>query len=894
MASTLETIVFESATEADLWWKVVNTRNAEAKYTTSTLKKLGLEDAFDEFSISPLRFQENLTGQKERLLCSNVSLPFEEWLKSVADAVNMDPEGVSTLFLNVVAEEFSSLPILCKNVIDLFCNAGDLIVTSRGSEEQQVYPMTEFFTTYPTKIFSLLEKERTGKVFLNFTLDLNGLCNYLNSYFQNSGNSPDSWFRERESAMRLLSLKLKKNLVTSIKSTLVENANFHLSVDGMRFLDTICSLGPYERTFLNIEPFSDTEHSWNPEWNVVEALPSSEPALGFQRHKRICGAFREQNGVTAFCVVDEYGNLCDHTLWADCSLEKDTGRYRKQQEALKRIIVDHSPSMIVVGASGVHSLVLMRMMSDFIKDASFDFEISVVWGATRVASCYSTTQQALRQLGNYDSIIRTAIGLARFAQDPLLTLCALFDEERSVLQILPLDQYSDRFQSRLYSSLCWNMTLWVAAVGCGVDQCIKRPDSVLFIQFIPGLGASTGRVFFDQLVRQTNVTKDSLKLLLADSFDESVCSNALDFFRFPLSLEEPHTNLNAYLDQTLIPDVWRDAAYFILDQLEQNIPNFVKAEMGLFAVSERREMIYESMDAQYLLSLVKSSMLSCRNVIGLREVEFILDEFIALGASMMRRPYRRMSSHEVMLNVTGILYSDRPRTQHGVLPTDSRSLLVCRRDYVFGSVHAVRMGSEPGVMFLSSFGIRAFVSVNSFPDSMKDELFQCIEEASTDPRAERPVWMRRGCPIQGIVTNCLWSRCELAVTWCPQREGQRITTIRRPLFAASHDAESSVNSVKTVALQRSALKYSRKISSHPLFRDVSPNEISEMLRERKIGEVLFCISTRNEKPVCAIKISHLQSSNWEVEEKGNPMAPFTLKCTTASRGLPCPTMMPTS
>ena len=55
-------------------------------------------------------------------------------------------EDILSLFNAAIVDQFVRLPILCKQVIDLFCSEGDLIVTYRWVERaDDVYPLASFF-----------------------------------------------------------------------------------------------------------------------------------------------------------------------------------------------------------------------------------------------------------------------------------------------------------------------------------------------------------------------------------------------------------------------------------------------------------------------------------------------------------------------------------------------------------------------------------------------------------------------------------------------------------------------------------------------------------------------------------------------------------------------------
>lgn len=90
-------------------------------------------------------------------------------------------EDILSLFNAAIVDQFVRLPILCKQVIDLFCSEGDLIVTYRWVERaDDVYPLASFFVEYPRHYMELLQMERQGTIGLYYVLDVHLVRSVLN------------------------------------------------------------------------------------------------------------------------------------------------------------------------------------------------------------------------------------------------------------------------------------------------------------------------------------------------------------------------------------------------------------------------------------------------------------------------------------------------------------------------------------------------------------------------------------------------------------------------------------------------------------------------------------------------------------------------------------------
>ncbi len=108
--------------------------------------------------------------------------------------------------------------------------------------------------------------------------------------------------------------------------------------------------------------------------------------------------------------------------------EKD---HKRDKETLINELRRHSVDLIVVAANSLESRKLYDVMFDLSGEAknnqeNFKKEASVIWGRTEVPKLFSLSHNSQRLHKNVPQILKQAISLARFEQDPLTEVLNLW------------------------------------------------------------------------------------------------------------------------------------------------------------------------------------------------------------------------------------------------------------------------------------------------------------------------------------------------------------------------------------------------------------------------------------------------------------------------------------
>lgn len=911
----LGSVVFESAVEADIWQTFIEVlQGCEGTDTYVRVRALGLDDAFEEFTITGLQYQENLRLNTPLSLCpTHSNMKLYEWAANVGSTLEkkMSGEQIISLFTKAIVSQFCRLPILCMAVVDIFCAEGDLIVNyTRSQRADEVFSLASLFTDHPRYFLELLEMERNGVVKLFFVLDQKLVYNVLNLDGLYQKKEDNEWWRARDEAMSLVVIRLLETLPTLVRSQLTVHAEYTVSNSSATRLSAFCAQGPYTKTRLELSDFDGNAPVWDPQWNVVEALPiEKEASIEARSRSRVCSAFRGSSGVTAFTFIDENGTVTGSARWVDCALSSVNGRERAVLQAaqLKKLFLQCRPTVVAVAASSVACLPLVRTLEEFVRDQvnpALSTEIPVVWTNAEVARFYSATSYARTELPHAENIVVTSVALARYVQDPLQVLCALFDNGQTALQLCRTAQVSPLHDRALYQRLEWEMSLWVSAVGWWVDDLVYRPNGEAILQFVPGFGSVKARAFA-ALIGRSNVpcSRQQVHELLG-AFGNCVAQNATGTIR----VGPPEVADVAYpwhpLDETLVPLEWHALADAVAEQalgVSSGAAGVALIEVLGKPRTERRQLLRAIDWRKALTHVQKEESGVVFADLGQREVELVMDEMIAGGASFARRPYRHLTTIEFMNAVTGITFlsaDDVGALNKGTLSfgtSPQRGTFVIREgDYITGTVSGVRGRLLPGIRLTTSSGVNAFIAATDISDEgLRVELLEYIrslesardrrgvDSAQPQARVVAPEWLRRGSLLQGLARRCHWSRCELHLTWCRPREDFDLPyagdgDATTPSYTDIHrGATSSANSLNTTQVEQQVRVFATKMSRHPLFRDITKNMSAELLRDKEIGEVLLRPRSHStSRVVCEVKVGATATIHWTIAEERRPSGAF--------------------
>lgn len=220
-------------------------------------------------------------------------------------------------------------------------------------------------------------------------------------------------------------------------------------------------------------------------------------------------------GQTAAAALKPNGDIAEITSFTTLSVRKvenlhesDRIRYSNERKKLIKLILEHQPNIIVIGANCLQSLQLRKTLGNLCEyltletfnelEIGMDVERAQLFAKSPViamedviiAKLFATSQRSTKMCENYNLLTRMAISLGRYVQNPRAETLGLWTDPNE-LQIKNLNLHS--LQS-LVSDTKRLAGLEMVAVdicsqyGVNVNEIINKPHLQGPLPFIPGLG----------------------------------------------------------------------------------------------------------------------------------------------------------------------------------------------------------------------------------------------------------------------------------------------------------------------------------------------------------------------------------------------------------------------
>ena len=267
------------------------------------------------------------------------------------------------------------------------------------------------------------------------------------------------------------------------------------------------------------------------------------------------------NSIVTVAIVDKYGELVAHQDFQHLmpprkmnltNLEQDPNATEEEQQRLKKLkmtqkeenrehegdrkrisdlIITHRVELIVVGANRLEARLIKKVLSDIAeqiknygggnededrtrgkkrtRDGSPDNggemkEAFVIWGSLEVPKLFANCHHSSRLVKNAHPILKQAVSLARFEQDPLVEVLNLWSFVPSENQTLgltlhPLQKLIN--QAKLSEALEEINIQVVNAIGVDLNRVLEHDHMHVLLSFVSGLGPRRARKFIQTLTQ---------------------------------------------------------------------------------------------------------------------------------------------------------------------------------------------------------------------------------------------------------------------------------------------------------------------------------------------------------------------------------------------------------
>eukprot|EP00744_Colponema_vietnamica_P003492 GILI01005347.1.p1 GENE.GILI01005347.1~~GILI01005347.1.p1 ORF type:complete len:1316 (+),score=344.40 GILI01005347.1:291-3950(+) len=914
---------------------------------TLAVEDLSFETYFNDLFLPANVYHERLANpfagdvEPHQMVTVNAGENLFVWLTRIGAPISKDAPKVLRLLVSAFVEQYSKLPLLRKVIFDTFLEQGTVTVTPVGPvlldgiNGPQSYRITQLIGQNPLLFLRLHQNTQvpagqTAPINMEFKVSDDALVEALgmNTLFATpAGTDPtlrETFATQRTQSFTEMAQYVASQTIPHVKSALLRSANLMAAQLSASELGKLCAEGPYQPTKLAISPFAAGAKSWDSSWNVAEALPVEGSCI-VPGSARVCGVYLADRTSTAtFVFCDEFGGVMGTLRWMSCNATTPDGlqTHRRQCVQFLTAVRKYHPNVIAVSMCGERSTALFRILEDVVRDyvwPDLNVNLPVVWTPAASGTVYRHSSTADREMANVEPAVRCATSIARYARDPLMELCRFFDPATKDILQFPLYIAQGSDEALVYTHLEREMSLWVSAVSFDLNTILAQSNPEMVLQFCAGLGKRKASKLISFVTLCGGVAS---RQPLVEFFQELNTPKVAENFLPTVRVEDKGQKAGEAsvhpCDVTMLPVGWYPAADLLVQASYATTnrisytdinslnglcpPSLAWAHILDLSESARWRQLVSIRSQEGLFNNFKALLQQTPfGAIGERHIDLILDEVVAMGHSYQRRPYRLVNNRWLMKQLTNVTFFSRADVLSGAtkasdLDLDPRELIVREGDQLECTVEGIQSKPFPSIRVSTSRGLNAVIPIteeefgNSF---LRAEFFAHVaarEEARRDKDSfvhiATPEWLRKGAPIFGIVSSCLYGRCELRLQWTPapaisegaerrmrreeEEEHFRLEEGELEDTFMLADTSSAVSSVKSTSLLQHALVYRTKASRHSLFRNVLTNGTLERLllkTDVNIGELLLRpFPGRTNWITLCIKVGAERVINWPIRE----------------------------
>ncbi|KAI7754312.1 hypothetical protein M8C21_009054, partial [Ambrosia artemisiifolia] len=247
------------------------------------------------------------------------------------------------------------------------------------------------------------------------------------------------------------------------------------------------------------------------------------------------------NPATTFVMLDSNGEVLDTLYAASLSVRGQNAfvqqRKKSDQQRVIKFMTDHQPHVVVLGAVNL----CCQQLRDDIFEIIFKMgeanpteygrmdDIIVVYADETIPRLYENACISSEQLQQQSGIVKRAVALGRYHQNPLAMVAALCGPAREILswKLIPLQSFLTPDET--YSMVEQVMVDATNQVGLDVNLAISHEWLFAPLQFISGLGPRKAACLQRSLVQASSLY--TRKDLLNHGLGKKVFVNAVGFLR---------------------------------------------------------------------------------------------------------------------------------------------------------------------------------------------------------------------------------------------------------------------------------------------------------------------------------------------------------------------------
>ncbi|KAE8724314.1 4-alpha-glucanotransferase DPE2-like isoform X1 [Hibiscus syriacus] len=640
----------------------------------------------------------------------------------------------------------------------------------------------------------------------NFLDDLIKECN--ERYLSNGvSRSAQQWNEQRKQILNdALFSFLLPSMEKEARSLLASRAKSWLRLEYGKGLWNKVSVGPYQRK----ENDSNSDE---------EAAP---------RVMACC--WGPGKPATTFVMLDSSGEVLDVLYTGSLTFRSqnvnDQQCKKNDQQRVLKFMTDHQPHIVVLGAVNLSCTrlkddiyeIIFKMVEENPRDVGHEMdELSIVYGDESLPRLYENSRISADQLPGTTGIVKRAVALGRYLQNPLAMVATLCGPEKEILswKLNPLENFltSDEKYSMIEQVLV-DVTNQV-----GLDVNLAASHEWLFapLQFISGLGSRKAASLQRSLLRVGTIfsRKDFVQV---HGLGKKVFVNAAAFLRVRRSgLAANGSQFIDLLDDTRIhPESYLVAQELAKDVYDEDFKGDNEdddaLEMAIEHVRDRPSLLKSLRIDNYLES--KKKYLESKKRDNLRETFYDIKRELIHGFQDWRKPYKEPSQDEEFYLISG-------ETEDTL--AEGRILQATIR----------RVQGGRAICALES-GLTGMIMKEDYADDWGD-----IAELS-DRLHEGDILT---CKIKSIQKN----RYQVFLVCKDSEMRSNRHQQFQNLDPYYHEERSSIQSDQEKALKEREMAkkhFKPRMIVHPRFQNITADEAMEYLSDKDPGESIFRPSSR--------------------------------------------------
>ncbi|KAK9170565.1 hypothetical protein Syun_002705 [Stephania yunnanensis] len=265
---------------------------------------------------------------------------------------------------------------------------------------------------------------------------------------------------------------------------------------------------------------------------------------------------------TTFVMLDSSGEVLDVLYTGSLSVQSqnvtDQQRKKNDQQRVLKFMTDHQPHVVVLGAVNLSCTrlkddifeIIFKMVEEYPRDIGQEMEeLNVVYGDESLPRLYENSRISSDQLPGQSGIVKRAVALGRYLQNPLAMVATLCGPGKEILswKLGPIEHFLTPDEK--YEMIEQVMVDVTNQVGIDVNLAASHEWLFAPLQFVAGLGPRKS-VFLQKSLVQVGVV--SSRKDLAPFVKKKVFINSVAFLRVRRTGLATNSSMIDLLDDTRI------------------------------------------------------------------------------------------------------------------------------------------------------------------------------------------------------------------------------------------------------------------------------------------------------------------------------------------------------